>query len=86
MEAFKGRLGADGNRAGPVTGKAGLTVRRTFRAGAKAERSDPMAMVCIHFSILRGRDVGMCFLLEQGQSSTDKSYPGDNRLVAPERP
>ena len=48
MEGFKGRLRADGNRAGPVTGKAGLTARGTSRADAKAERSDPMAMVLIH--------------------------------------
>ena len=45
MEEFKGRLSADGNRAGPATGKAGLTASLTRRADAKAERSDPMAMV-----------------------------------------
>ena len=44
MEAFKGQLSADGNRAGPVTGKAGLTARRTCRAGAKAGRSEPMVL------------------------------------------
>ncbi len=42
-EGPKGRLSADGNRAGPATGKAGLTARGTSRADAKAERSDPMA-------------------------------------------
>jgi len=38
---YQGRLSADGHRAGPVRGKAGLTARRTCRAGAKAESSDP---------------------------------------------
>ena len=45
MEEFKGRLSADGNRAGPATGQAGLTASLTRRADAKAERSDPMATV-----------------------------------------
>ena len=85
MEEFKGRLRPDGNRPGPVTGQAGLTARGTSRAGAKAGRSEPMAMVIIHIPLFK-RDVGDCCLLEQGQRLTDKSYPGDNRLVAPERP
>ncbi len=50
MEEFKGRLSADGNRAGPVTGQAGLTARGTSQADAKAERSEPMAMAIIHTS------------------------------------
>ena len=45
MEEFKGRLRRDGNRSGPVTGKAGLTARRTCRADAKAEHSEPMVPV-----------------------------------------
>ena len=48
MEEFKGRLSANGNRAGPVKGKAGLTARGTSRADAKAAPSEPMAMVIIH--------------------------------------
>ena len=38
---YQGRLGADGNRAGPARGKAGLTARRTGQADAKAESSEP---------------------------------------------
>ena len=38
---YKGKLGADGNRAGRVKAKACLTARPTSRAGAKAELSDP---------------------------------------------
>ena len=45
--------------------QAGLTVRRTCQADAKAEHSEPMVRV-------------RC-----GQRLTDKSYPGDNRLVPP---
>ncbi len=40
-EAFKGRLGPDGNRAGCAKAKAGFTARRTCRAVAKAELSEP---------------------------------------------
>ena len=40
-EEFKGQLGANGNRADSVRAQAGLTVRRTSRAGAKAEPSEP---------------------------------------------
>ena len=47
MEELKGRLSADGNRAGPVRGKAGLTARRTCRADAKAGPSEPMAMLVL---------------------------------------
>ena len=50
MERPKGRLGPDGNRSGPVKGKAGLTARRICRAGAKAELSEPMATIIIHTS------------------------------------
>ncbi len=67
-EGFKGRLGANGNRADSARAKAGLTARGTSRAGAKAESSEPMVRV-------------RC-----GQRLTDKSYPGDNRLVPPKRP
>ena len=40
-QAYKGRLSADGNRAGRIKAKAGLTVRLTGQAGAKAGLSDP---------------------------------------------
>ena len=39
---YQGRLRADGNRARRVRAQAGLTARRTCRAGAKAESSDPI--------------------------------------------
>ena len=45
--------------------KESLTARRTFRAGAKAEHSEPTIR------------------LRCGCRLTDKSYPGDNRLVPP---
>ena len=38
---YQGRLSPDGNRAGRVKAKAGLTARLTSRADAKAELSDP---------------------------------------------
>ncbi len=41
-EAFKGQLGLDGNQSDSANAKAGLTVRPTSRAGAKAGVSDPM--------------------------------------------
>jgi len=56
----------NGNHADSVMAQAGLTARRTCRAGAKAEHSEPT----IRFRC--------------GGRSTDKSYPGDNRLVSPE--
>ena len=65
---YQGQLGADGNRARRVMAQAGLTARRTCRAGAKAEHSDPI--------------VG----IRRRESSTDKSYSGDNRLVPPKSP
>ena len=37
----KGRLSADGNRAGPASGKAGFTARPTRRAVTKVGASDP---------------------------------------------
>ena len=40
-EAFKGQLSADGNRAMSANAEAGLTVRPTSRADAKAGPSDP---------------------------------------------
>ena len=40
-EKFKGQLAPDGNRSGPVKGKAGLTARRICRAGGKPELSEP---------------------------------------------
>ena len=55
MEEFKGWLRANGNRAGPVTGKASLTARGTSRADAKAGRSEPMTMVFIHTSVARSK-------------------------------
>jgi hypothetical protein len=66
MQVYKGQLSADGNRAGRIKAKAGLTVRLTGRAGTKVGLSDPR--------IRSG----------SGSSLSDKSYPGDNRLVAPE--
>jgi len=47
--------------------QAGLTARRTCRADAKAEHSEPTVRI-------------RC-----GRRLTDKSYPGDNRLVPPKR-
>ena len=44
MEEPKGRLGPDGNRTESAKAQAGLTARRTFRAEAKAELSDPTAL------------------------------------------
>ncbi len=41
MEAFKGRLLADGNGEGRAKPKAGFTARRLCRAVAKAELSEP---------------------------------------------
>ena len=68
MQAYQGQLSADGNRAGRIKAKAGLTARLTGQAGTKVGLSDPR--------IRRGDGPGL----------TDKSYPGDNRLVAPESP
>ena len=48
---YQGRLSADGNRAGPIMGKAGLTARRTCRAGAKAEHNDPIALTRIRLEL-----------------------------------
>ena len=56
----------NGNHADSVMAQDGLTARRTCRAGAKAEHSEPTIR------------------LRRGGRSTDKSYPGDNRLVSPE--
>ena len=67
-QGHKGRLSADGNRAGRAKAKAGLTARPTSRAGAKAGLSDPR--------VRHGSGPGL----------TDKSYPGDNSVVAPESP
>ena len=67
-EAYKGWLSADGNRVGRAKAKAGLTARRTCRAGSKDGLSDPR--------MRSGCAAGL----------TDKSYPGDNRLIASERP
>ena len=67
-EAYKGRLIPDGNRDECANAKAGLTVRLTSRADAKAGVSDPRTR--------GGRAAGL----------TDKSYPGDNRLIGPESP
>ena len=40
-QAYKGRLGTDGNRAGRTKAKAGLTARLTGRAVRKLGLSDP---------------------------------------------
>jgi len=45
MEAFKGRLAPDGNRSGPVKGKAGFTARRMCRAVGKPELSEPIFLL-----------------------------------------
>ena len=74
---YQGQLSADGNRAGRVKAKAGLTARLTSRAGAKAELNDPMAMPRTEFILVRG-------LFIERPKTTDKSYPGDNRLVRSE--
>ena len=42
---YQGWLSADGNRAGRAKAKASFTARPTSRADAKAELSDPTAMV-----------------------------------------
>ena len=41
---YKGWLSADGNRAGRVKAQASFTARRTGRAVAKAELSEPMVL------------------------------------------
>jgi len=41
MEAFKGWLGSDGNRADRANPQASFTARRLCRAVAKAEVSEP---------------------------------------------
>ena len=41
MEKFKGQLTPDGNRSDRVKAQAGFTARRTCRAVAKAELSEP---------------------------------------------
>ena len=41
MQAYQGRLSADGNRAGRIKAKAGLTARLTGQAGTKVGLSDP---------------------------------------------
>ncbi len=38
--AYKGQLGANGNRAGRVMAQAGLTARRKCRADTKVEHSE----------------------------------------------
>ena len=43
--AYKGQLGANGNRAGRVMAQAGLTARRTCRADTKVEHSDPTSCI-----------------------------------------
>jgi len=68
MQAYQGRLSADGNRAGRIKAKAGLTARLTSRAGTKVGLSDPP------------------YNCDGCRGLTDKSYPGDNRLVVPESP
>ena len=44
MEAFKGRLGSDGNRADSANAEAGLTARLASRAETKVEVSDPTTL------------------------------------------
>ena len=41
-EPYKGRLTPDGNRSDSAIAKAGLTARRTCRAGTKVGYSDPV--------------------------------------------
>lgn len=67
-EAYKDRLRRNGNASGRANAKAGLTARRTCRAGSKDGVSDPRSH--------RGGGPGL----------TDKSYPGDNRLIGSESP
>ena len=43
-EAFKGMLSTLGNRTWSAIAQACLTVRETFRAGAKAGYSDPVVL------------------------------------------
>ena len=51
--AYEGLLRSDGNRPGPVKGKAGLTARGISRAGAKAELNEPMALARTRPKIIR---------------------------------
>ena len=69
-EAFKGWLITDGNRNHSVYAEASLTVRPTSQAGAKAGVSDPLFTTFGSLSVV-------------SIAQTDKSYPGDNRLIAP---
>ena len=49
---YQGQLSPDGNRAGRVKAKAGLTARPTSRAGTKVEFSDPIVLS------RKARDIG----------------------------
>jgi hypothetical protein len=69
-EAFKGWLGSDGNRIDSASAKASLTVRTTIQADTKVGASDPS------YRPFRSLKVG-------STTQTDKSYAGDNRLIAP---
>ena len=51
--AYQGWLGADGNRARRVKAQASLTARLTGRAGAKAELSDPTAILLFTMILYR---------------------------------
>jgi len=68
--AVKGWLATNGNRSDSVCAKASLTVRATTQSDTKVGASDPLQK--IFGSIYVGKT-----------AHTDKSYPGDNRLIAP---
>jgi hypothetical protein len=69
-EAFKGWLSSDGNRTDSASAEASLTVRPTSQTDTKVGASFPLS---VHFMYLRVVSAAL----------SDKSYPGDNRLIAP---
>jgi hypothetical protein len=68
-EAFKGWLVSDGNRNDSANAKASLTVRGTSQTGTKVGVSFPLS-VHTYMSVVSA-------------ALSDKSYAGDNRLIAP---
>ncbi len=68
-EAFKGRLTSDGNRGYSASAEAGLTVRLTSQTDTKVGASCPLS---VH-----------SYMRVVSAALSDKSYPGDNRLIAP---
>ena len=69
-EPHNGWLILNGNQDDSVKAKASLTVRPTSRTDTKVGASFPLS---VHFMYLRVVSAAL----------SDKSYPGDNRLIAP---